>query len=44
MAFSRLHTEHLARRIAKLTIRGLRENMSIISHNRIILLVSADTV
>jgi len=44
MAFSRLYTEHLAGRIARLTIRGLRENMSIIYDNRLILLVSADTV
>lgn len=44
MAFSRLHAEHLARKIAKLTIRDVRENMSIISQNRIILSVSADTV
>jgi hypothetical protein len=44
MAFSRLHAEQLARKIAKLTIRDVRENMSIISQNRIILPVSADTV
>jgi len=34
----------LAREIAKVTIRDVRENMSIISQNRIILAVSADTV
>ena len=44
MAISRLRTEQLARKIAKLTIRDVRENMSIISQNRIILPVSADTV
>jgi hypothetical protein len=44
MALSRFHAEHLAREIAKVTIRDVRENMSIISQNRIILAVSADTV
>jgi hypothetical protein len=44
MAFSRLDAERLVRKLAKLTIQDVRENMSIISQNRIILPVSADTV
>ena len=44
MAFSRLYAEQLAGKIARLTTRGVREKLSIISQNRIILPVSADTV
>jgi hypothetical protein len=44
MAFSRVHAKRLARKIGELTYGEVRENMSIISRNRIILLVSADTV
>jgi len=44
MAFSRLYAEQLAGKIARLTTRDVREKMSIISQNRIILTVSADTV
>jgi hypothetical protein len=44
MALSGLHAEQLAGNIAQLTIRDMREKMSIISQNRIILTVSADTV
>jgi hypothetical protein len=44
MAFSRLDAERLAGKIGKLTESAVREYMSIISQNRIILPVSADTV
>jgi hypothetical protein len=44
MAFSGLHAEQLAGRIARLTIRDVREKKSIVSQNRIILTVAADTV
>jgi hypothetical protein len=44
MAFSGLRAEQLAGKIARLTICEVREKMSIISQNRIILTVSADTV
>jgi len=44
MAFSGLHAEQLAGKIARLTIRDVREKMSIVSQIRIILTVSADTV
>jgi hypothetical protein len=44
MAFSRSHAERLVRKIADLTIQDVRENTSIISQNRIMLPVSADTV
>ena len=44
MAFSGLHAEQLAGKIAKVTVRDVRGKMSIISQNRIILTVSADTV
>jgi hypothetical protein len=44
MAFSGLYVEQLAGKIARLTIRDVQEKMSIISQNRIIVTVSADTV
>jgi hypothetical protein len=44
MAFSGLRAEQLAGKIARPTIRDVRGKMSMISQNRIILTVSADTV
>jgi hypothetical protein len=44
LALSRVHAKRLARKIGKLTHGEEREIMSIVSKNRIILLVSADTV
>ena len=44
MAFPRFHAKRLARKIGELTHGEVREIMSIVSQNRIILLVSADTV